>query len=77
MCRDFGARETELDLSSNGPENNLTVGKLAHRLGIVLADSEGSRLVIVNGILIPSEKVAELILHDCDHVEFHMMLSGG
>lgn len=77
MCRDIGARETEVEFPADTSDATVALGELMDRLGITLSDSEGSLLVIVNGEHIPPEKANQFRLHHGDHVDLHMILAGG
>jgi len=77
MCRDVGVRETEIEFLDHDMASPFTIGGLAERLGITLADSEGTLLVTVNGEIVHFAAPDEFILQDGDHIELHMMLSGG
>ncbi len=77
MCRDIGARETEIEIPGDTSDTTVTLGELVDRLGITVADSEGALLVLVNGELIPPAEANGFRLHDRDHVDLHMILAGG
>lgn len=77
MWRDVGARHQEIEFTADAHDTTVSIAQLVSRLGIELSDAEGTLLIIVNGQFIPSEEAAEFTLHGQDHVEFHMMLTGG
>ncbi|MCF8127474.1 MAG: hypothetical protein K9N10_03090 [Deltaproteobacteria bacterium] len=77
MWRDVGSRVTEIEFPGELPEGTVSLGQLAFRLGLSLADAESPLLIIVNGEIIPPDEMAGLKLHDCDHVELYIMLAGG
>ena len=77
MCRDVGARDTEVEFPGDASGTTIFLGELADRLGVKLADSEGALLVMVNGEVIPPAKENTFRLHGGDHVDLHMILAGG
>ena len=77
MWRDVGSRVTKIEFQGEPPEGTVSLAQLASRLGLTLADAEGTLLIIVNGEILPPEKMTEFRLHGCDHVELYMMLTGG
>lgn len=77
MCCDVGARDTEVEFPGCASDTTVFLGELAGRLGVKLADSEGALLVMVNGEVVPPAKANTFRLHGGDHVDFHMILSGG
>lgn len=77
MCRNIGARDTEVEFPGDIPDATVTLGELADGLGVILADSEGALLVIVNGEVIPPARAGEFRLHGGDHVDLHLILAGG
>ncbi len=77
MCRDFGARDMEVDFPGDIPDATVTLGELTDRLSIKLTDSEGALLVMVNGKVIPPARAREFRLHGGDHVDLHMIPAGG
>ena len=77
LCRDVGARDTEVEFPGGTHGTRVTLGHLLDRLGVKLADSEGALLVMVNGKLIHSADANGRSLHDGDHVYLHIFLAGG
>jgi sulfur carrier protein ThiS len=77
MCNDVGARDAEVEFPGEASDATVTLGELAGRLGVKLADSEGALLVMVNGEVVPPAKANTFRLHGGDHVDLHMILAGG
>ena len=77
ICRDVGARDAEVEFPGDASDAKVTLGELADRLGVKLADSEGALLVMVNGEVIPPAKANAFSLHGGDHVDMQMILAGG